>query len=45
MGKVHDQLQNSPPKEAPSANEGAEGEGDEMVPMELPDDMTKPEYR
>lgn len=42
MGKVHSEIKNAPPRG--DVVEGEEGE-EESVPMELPDDMTKPEYR
>lgn len=38
---MHDEIRDSPPAVALEEGEGEE----ERVPMELPDDMTKPEYR
>lgn len=54
MGKVHDQLKNSPPpeevpREAETETEAEEDEAlsevERGVPFKLPVDLTKPEYR
>jgi hypothetical protein len=47
LGKVHEQLMNSPPVEAATTGEGEEEGGEEVekLPWELPEDVTRPEYR
>ena len=44
LGKVHEQLKDSPSEDVPTGE--GEGEGEkEVLPWELPDNVTKPEYR